>query len=152
MRPFATQMYHAMLKCGGSRFIHYITHVAPNYKTIFFVERENHTHRYLLEPISLASIWTIATMRFRSHVLWCETGCWGTSDESGWLCTLCRKQSIILWYNALPLIILDNAFHTSSTKPNTCTDFSHNQNVHSRLQHWLVKFLKIEIRSSLLQV
>ena len=50
-------------QCGGSRFTHYNTHVAPNYKTIFFVERGNRTHRYMLEPIPLSSIRTIASMR-----------------------------------------------------------------------------------------
>ena len=70
-------------KCGGSRFTHYTTHVAPNYKTIFFVERENRTHRYMLEPIPLSVIRTIASMRLSSHALRCETGRWGPSDESG---------------------------------------------------------------------
>ena len=31
-------------KCRGSHFTHYATHVAPNYKTIFFAEWENRTH------------------------------------------------------------------------------------------------------------
>ena len=30
--------------CGGSCFTHYTTHVAPNYKTIFFTEQGNCTH------------------------------------------------------------------------------------------------------------
>ena len=135
-------------KCGGSRFTHYTTHVALNYKNIFFVERENHTHWYFLEPIPLSAIWTIASMRLSSHALRCETRCWGTSDESGQLCTLCSNKfeslSITLWYNALSLIIFDHAFHTSSTKPNLCTNFAYNHNVHSWLQHSLVKFLNIE--------
>ena len=38
-------------KCRGSCFTHYTTHVAPNYKTIFFAEQGNHTHRYMLESI-----------------------------------------------------------------------------------------------------
>ena len=50
-------------KCGGSRFTHYTTHVAPNYKiSIFFAERGNRTHRYMLEPIPLSAIRTIASM------------------------------------------------------------------------------------------
>ena len=48
-----------------------------------------------------------------------------------------ESLSIILWYNALPFIIFDHAFHTSSTKPNLCTKFSHNHNVHSRLQKFI---------------
>ena len=76
-----------------SRFIHYTIHVAPNYKTIFFTERGNRTHRYMLEPIPLFTIrWITASMRLSSHALRCETGRWGTSDESGRLCTLCPKQ------------------------------------------------------------
>ena len=43
-------------KCGGSHFTHYTTHVAPNYKTIFFAERGNRTHQYMLEPIPLSTI------------------------------------------------------------------------------------------------
>ena len=42
-------------KCGGSRFTHYITHVALT------TERGNRTHRYMLEPIPLSVIRTIAT-------------------------------------------------------------------------------------------
>ena len=59
---------------------------------------------------------------------------------------------ITLGYNALPLIIFDYAVHISSSKPNPCTNFSHNHNVHSRLQHSLVKFLNIESRYSLSHV
>ena len=60
-----------------------------------------------------------------------------------------ESQRITLSYNALALIIFDHAFHTSSTKPNPCTNFSHNHNMHSRLQHSLVKFLNIKSRYSL---
>ena len=60
--------------------------------------------------------------------------------------------SITLWYNALPWIIFDHAFHISSIEPNPCTNFSHNPNVHSRLQHSLVKFLNIESHYSLSRV
>ena len=45
-----------------------------------------------------------------------------------------ESLSITLWYNALPVIIFDRTFHTSSTKPKPYTNFSHNHNVHSRLQ------------------
>ena len=61
-------------KCGGSRFTHYTTHVAPNYKSIFFAERGNCTHRYMLEPIPLFAIRTIASMQLNSHAFPCETG------------------------------------------------------------------------------
>ena len=61
-------------KCGGSRLTHYTTHVAPNYKTIFFTKRGNRTHQYMLEPISLSTTRTIASMRLSSHALRCETG------------------------------------------------------------------------------
>ena len=79
-------------KCGGSHFTHYTTHVAPNYKTIFFVEWGNRTNRYMLEPIPLSTVRTNASMRLSSHALRCETGRWGTSDESVRLCRLCPKQ------------------------------------------------------------
>ena len=55
-------------KCGGPRFTH------SNYKTIFFAERGNRAHRYMLEPIPLSAICTIASMRLSSHALRCETG------------------------------------------------------------------------------
>ena len=64
-------------KRGGSRFTHYTTHVARNYKTIFFAERGNRTHRYMLEPIPLFSIQTIVSIRLSSHALRCEKGRWG---------------------------------------------------------------------------
>ena len=88
-------------KCGCSRFTHYTTHVAPNDKTIFFTERGNRTHRYVLESIPLSAIWTIAFMRFSSHALRCDTGCWGTRDESGRLCTLCPKKVREFEYHTL---------------------------------------------------
>ena len=47
----------------------YNTHVAPNHKTIFFMERRNRIHQYLLEPILLPAIQSIVSMRLSSHVL-----------------------------------------------------------------------------------
>ena len=38
-------------------------------------------------PSTLSPIWTIDFMQFNSHSLWCETRCWGTSDEKSRLCT-----------------------------------------------------------------
>ena len=46
----------------------------------------------MLEPILLYAIRTIASVRLSSHSLKCDTGCWGTSDESNQLCTLCPKH------------------------------------------------------------
>ena len=41
-------LYHQCIltweNCRGSRFTNYTTYVAPSYKTIFFVDQENHTH------------------------------------------------------------------------------------------------------------
>ena len=34
-------------------------------------------------------------MQLSAHTLRCATRCWGTSDDSGWLCTLCAKQVVI---------------------------------------------------------
>ena len=56
-------MYHSE-EAGGSRFIHYTTHIAPNFKSMFFAEGRLHTHTYmslspylryaLLQPFGLA--------------------------------------------------------------------------------------------------
>ena len=148
-------------KCGGSRFTHYTTHVAPNYKTIFFAKRGNCTHQYMVEPIPLSVIRTIASMRLSSHALRCETGRWGTSDESGRLCTLCPKW---VWEFEYHDLIQCSAFdHIRPCFPKSLRPspqcalsinmyFSHNHNVHSRLQHSLVKFLNIETCYSLSHV
>ena len=71
----------------------------------------NLTHRYMLEPIPLFAIQTIASMRLSSHALRCETGCWGTSDESGRLCTVCPKR------------VKESKYHTSIQ----CFAFDHIQ-------------------------
>ena len=49
---------------GSSRFKHYTTHIAPNYTTI-----SKRSHPYLLEPIPLSAICTIASIRLSSHSL-----------------------------------------------------------------------------------
>ena len=51
------QMWRLMLHT-----LYYTTHVACNYKTIFFAERGNRTHPYMLEPIPLSTIRTIASV------------------------------------------------------------------------------------------
>ena len=112
---FATPMYHDMGEMWRLT-LHtlYYTCRAPNYKTIFFTERGNRTHRYMLEPIPLSAIWTIAS-GLGSHALWCEMGSWGTSDKSGRLCTLFPKQvreSEYHWHNALLLIIIWQFFYS----------------------------------------
>ena len=61
-------------------------------KPNFFVEWGNCTYRYMLEPIPLSTIRTISSMGISSHALRCKTGHWGTSDESGRLCTLWPKH------------------------------------------------------------
>ncbi|MCO5556272.1 hypothetical protein L7F22_009818 [Adiantum nelumboides] len=66
---------------GGSRFIHYTTHVVPNYKVIFFSERGSRTHPYMLEPIPLSAIRTIASIWLSSHSLRCEIGHWDSGEE-----------------------------------------------------------------------
>ena len=57
---------------GSSRFKHYTTQIAPNYKTIFYGERGKSSHHYLLESIPLSAIFTTASMRLSSHSLRCE--------------------------------------------------------------------------------
>ena len=86
------QCITAWEESGGSRFTHYTTQIAPNYKTMFFAERGNRTHPYMLEPIPLSAIRTIAAIRLSSHSLRCETGRWGNGHESDRLCTLCSLQ------------------------------------------------------------
>jgi len=77
------QCITAWEKSGGSRFIHYTTHIAPNYKTMFFAERGNRTHPYMLEPIPLSAIRIIAAaIWLSSHSLQCEMGHWGNGEES----------------------------------------------------------------------
>ena len=50
-------------------------------------------HHHHLSLFLSFSIWSsIASMRLSSHALRCETRHWGTSDESGQLWTLCRKE------------------------------------------------------------
>ena len=110
----------------------------------------------MLEPIPLSTIRTIASMWLSSHALRCETERWGTSDDSARLCTLFPKQVRESQYHTLiqccALIIFNHAFHTSSTNPNPWTNFVDNYNVHSRLQHSLVKFLNIKSHYSLSHV
>ena len=77
---------------GSSRFKHYTTQIVPNYKTIFYGERGKRSHPYLLEPIPLSAICTIVSIRLSSHSLRCETGRWGTGEESHRLCTLCPRH------------------------------------------------------------
>ena len=119
----------------------------------FFVERGSHMHQYMLEPIPFSIIRAITSMWPSSHALCCETGHWGTSDDSDRLCTLCIKQ---VWESEYHTLIQFSAFdhirlsfHASSTKLNSCINLSHNHNVHSWLQHSLVKFLNVESRHSL---
>ena len=124
-------------KCGGSHFTHYTAYVAPNYKTNIFTEQGNHTHRYMLESILLSAIWTIASMRLTLHSLRCEMGI-GTQvmrvvGYAQFPRNKFKRLSITLWCNALPLITFNYAFHTSSTRPNPCTNFSNSHNVHSQL-------------------
>ena len=63
-----------------------------------------------------------------------------------------KSLSSTLWYNGLPLITFDYAFHMFSSKPNPCTNFSHSHNVHSQSQIVLVKLLIIKNRYSLSHV
>mgnify|MGYP000745292264 CR=1 FL=1 len=59
---------------GPCEYGHYTLVFDTNYKTIFFAEQGNRTHRYMLEPIPLSAIRTIASMTLSSHALLCETG------------------------------------------------------------------------------
>ena len=104
MRHFCNANVSCMGQCRGSRFTHYTTHVPPNYKTIFFTERGNRTHRYMLEPIPLSAIQTIASMRLSSHALRCETGVGAqvmrVAGYAHFALNKFESLSITLWYNA----------------------------------------------------
>ena len=54
-------------------------------QTIFFNEWENNTRWYMLEFIPMSDIKTVAYMWLSSHTPRCDTGRWGTSDESSCL-------------------------------------------------------------------
>ena len=81
---------------GGSCFIHYTTYIAPNYKIIFFGEREKHTYAYMLQPIPLSAIQTkFVAIRLSSHSLRCEMGHWGSDKKAHRLCSkqVCESQT-----------------------------------------------------------
>ena len=77
---------------GGSRFTHYTSHIAPDFKPTFFSERGSRTHPYMLKPIPISAIRTLAAIRLSSHPLRCETGRWGTREELHRICTFCHMQ------------------------------------------------------------
>ena len=121
----------------GSRFSHYTTYVASNYyttyvasnyKTLFFSERGNRAHPYILEPIPLSAICTIASIRLSSHSLRCETGRWGTGEESHRLCTLCPRQVRESEYHTL--LECSVFYHIRSSFPHI---FSHGLSLHTFL-------------------
>ena len=110
---FATPMYHDIGEMWKLT-LHTLYHTAPNYKTIFFAERENRTHRYMLEPILLSAIWTIAFMRLISHALRFETGRWAQVmrmvDYAHF--SLNKSESRVSYFDSVPLtlIIFDPCF------------------------------------------
>ena len=147
-------------KCGGSRFTHYATRVAPNYKTIFFGKRGTHKHRYILEPIPLSVIRTIASMWLSSvHALRVRRGVGAQVIRVvSRLSTVCPKQvwefecHTLIQCSTLSFITIAHAFDASLTKLNPCINFSHNYNVHTQFRHSLVKVLNIESCFSLSRV
>ena len=86
---------------GRSRFTHYTTHVASNYKTLFFSERTHRTQPYITKPIPLSAIRTLASIRLSSHSLRCETGRWGTGELCHRLCTSCHMHTPELEHHTL---------------------------------------------------
>ncbi|MCO5561969.1 hypothetical protein L7F22_015595 [Adiantum nelumboides] len=133
---------------GGSRFIHYTTHVAPNYKAIFFSERGSRTHPYMLEPIPLSAIRTIASIRLSSHSLRCEIGRWGSGEEFHRLCTLCPQQVRESEYHTLfecsAFAHIRACFPTFSAMGSPFTHFSPNHDVVSLFRRSFLQFLSIE--------
>lgn len=52
-------------RCGGSQFIHYTMVVALDYKTRLFSKLQKQKHGYMLEPIPLYAIRTIASIKVK---------------------------------------------------------------------------------------
>ena len=90
----------------------------------------------MIEPITLFGIWTIACMQLSSMHCDVRQGVGAqvmrVVHHAHFGLNKLESLNITFWYNGLPLIIFDHAFHISSTKPNPCTNFSHNDNVHSQ--------------------
>ena len=135
-------------KCGCShKFTHYTTYDAPNYETILFAEQGNHTHRYMLGPILLSSIRTIASMQLNSHAFPCEMGI-GHKWWDGRLCTFCLKQARDSeCHTLIQCFVFDHirpCFPNTLTKPNPCTNSlsttmcTLNRNIH-RWSSWTLR-------------
>ena len=114
MRFFCNKCIMTWEKCGVSPFTHCITHVEPNYKTILFAKQGNHTHRYMLEPIPLSTIWTIAFIWLSSHALRCATRRWGTSDEWSLSHNLLKTSSGV-WVSHFDIVLCLWSYLTMST-------------------------------------
>ena len=119
---FATPIYHGMRQMWRLMLhTHDTTHVTPNYKTIFFIEQGNDRHQYMLEPIPLFAILTIASMRLSSHAYFALN----KLREFGYQSHIDIRMLSL----SLPLIIFRHAFSTHlQPKPNPIlnTNFSHN--------------------------
>ena len=89
--------------CGGSYFILYIKHVAPNYKLISSILVRAHPFHAIASKVG--------------HTLfWCEIGCRGTREETvdyafflQWI--KCSSQTITHWCDAFQLITFKFALH-----------------------------------------
>ena len=60
------------------------------------------------------------------------------------MCTTLPETSLHFDTMRLRLITFNYGCQTSSTKPNSCTNFSHSHSVHSQFWHSLIKFLNID--------
>ncbi|MCO5602927.1 hypothetical protein L7F22_057067 [Adiantum nelumboides] len=133
---------------GGSRFIHYTTHVAPNYKAIFFSERGSRTHPYMLEPIPLSAIRTIASIRLSSHSLRCEIGRWVAErsfiDYALYVPSKFKSLRTTPYLSAQLLLTLEFAFPTFSAMGSPFTHFSPNHDAVSLFRRSFLQFLSIE--------
>ena len=72
---------------------HYTTDILAKYKDTFSAEPGNDTDHYMVEPIPLSIIQTIASIWLISHSLRCETVGWGISDESCRMCATFPETS-----------------------------------------------------------
>ena len=107
-------------------FCEWCLFATPLYCHMGETNRDSYFTHVRIHPI--VCHWSHCCCMTCSDWIQCEMG-WGTSDE----CILLdyvhfslkklRVLSITFWYNALPFLIFDYGFHTSSTKLSRCINF-----------------------------